>query len=602
MVVTILVAALLAMTPGNLSPSSGPVELGGGGPDQFGYRYLDSDTTCPGAPVFNWVSIKGIGTEITTLGDDNVAGPFPLGFTFPYYWYGVTQCHVGSNGYIAFHDNAMNASPFQHIPSPARSNNTLACLMSDIDCSNAGSPNGSVWYWTNAAADTFIVEYDSIAFWSTGGNNTFQIIVSKPDSSITYQYKEQTGSPFNGWAPDNNQTGIENVSGAIGLSYLSGTIPPANMYAPNLAVRFYPPESTSLQVHDAGIQHSMNEWSGGMFAPNNRPIPLWAIARNYGNQAEAAFKVYMKVTRVNGTVLFTDSAMTPALNPGDVDSINFLSYTPTAVGTYFIKTYTRLTGDMFAGNDSAKIELRVVTLPAELKYVDSAYSAMYWNGPGGFGNRFIPPVLPCSVSALKVWAQSAAGVTIHIAIYDDDGPGGGIGTEIDGGDLAITTGWHTLTLSRPAVISSGVFYVGATSQTSSDPSFGMDSVPPLSYQGWEYTGVWAPGRDAAMRDVCISCVATGTVGVEELTPAPVPMPVRIDVNPNPFGATAVLRVLNPRGTEKSIEVYDATGSGVRTVALERGQAVFDGRLLADGVYFARIAGREAPVAKLIVSH
>ena len=50
-----------------------PTPWGGGGPDSFGYRYLDSDTICPGAPTFNWVSIKGIGTRITTLGDDNDA-------------------------------------------------------------------------------------------------------------------------------------------------------------------------------------------------------------------------------------------------------------------------------------------------------------------------------------------------------------------------------------------------------------------------------------------------------------------------------------------------------------------------------------------------
>ena len=60
---------------------------GGGGPDSFGYRYLDSDTTCPGSPVFNWVEIKSIGTRVTGLGDDNYAGPFGIGFEFPYYGY-----------------------------------------------------------------------------------------------------------------------------------------------------------------------------------------------------------------------------------------------------------------------------------------------------------------------------------------------------------------------------------------------------------------------------------------------------------------------------------------------------------------------------------
>jgi len=80
------------------------------------------------------------------------------------------------------------------------------------------------------------------------------------------------------------------------------------------------------------------------------------------------------------------------------------------------------------------------------------------------------------------------------------------------------------------------------------------------------------------------------------------LPARIDVNPNPFGRTAAIRLLNATGLEKSVDVYDATGSIVRTLELSRGQATLDGRLLADGIYFARVAGTEAPVAKVIVTH
>jgi hypothetical protein len=137
----------------------------------------------------------------------------------------------------------------------------------------------------------------------------------------------------------------------------------------------------------------------------------------------------------------------------------------------------------------------------------------------------------------------------------------------------------------------------------SEPTFGMDSVPPLSAQGWEYTGVWSPSRDANLRDVCANATISGAVGIFEwLQPTPAPVPARIDVNPNPFGSLTTLRLLNPTGVEKEIELYDATGSVVRTLALSRDRAILDGRLLADGIYFARVAGAEAPVAKVIVTH
>jgi hypothetical protein len=90
--------------------------------------------------------------------------------------------------------------------------------------------------------------------------------------------------------------------------------------------------------------------------------------------------------------------------------------------------------------------------------------------------------------------------------------------------------------------------------------------------------------------------------MEELEPVAPPVPARIDVNPNPFGTQTTIRLLAPRGTETAIEVYDATGSIVRTLTLERGGAVLDGRMLADGIYFARVVGDESPVAKVIVAH
>jgi hypothetical protein len=252
-ITVVLLAASCALSAVSGRPLVEPVMLpGGGGPDSFGYRYLDSDTVCPGAPTFNWVSIKGVGTRITTLADDNDAGPFQLGFEFPYYWYRVTSCYVGSNGLMAFHEHALQAFPGDTIPDPWPPNNFLAPLMCDLDCSAGGSPHGSVWYWTSADADSFIVEYDSIRFWSTGGNNTFQIILSKPDSTITFQYKEQSGAPFGGWV--SNQTGIENVTGTIGLNYLSGMYPPQNMYHDSLAVLFIPPESSAMHIHETGAR------------------------------------------------------------------------------------------------------------------------------------------------------------------------------------------------------------------------------------------------------------------------------------------------------------------------------------------------------------
>jgi len=192
---------------------------------------------------------------------------------------------------------------------------------------------------------------------------------------------------------------------------------------------------------------------------------------------------------------------------------------------------------------------------------------------------------------------------VLLAIYDDDGPGEGPGTILFGDTVTatLTAGWDSVALPTPVVITDGAFFVGGIGDST---SFGVDNTLPVSYQEWECVGdVWSPGRFASLHDASVDATVSGPVGIFEwLQPTPAPVPARIDVNPNPFGSKTTIRLLNPTGLEKGLEVYDATGSIVRTLELSRGRATLDGRLLADGIYFARVAGTEAPVAKVIVTH
>ena len=54
-----------------------------GGPDNFGYRWVDSDE--PGTDLeFDWIEINQIGQSLT-LRDDEVEGPINMGFNFDFY-------------------------------------------------------------------------------------------------------------------------------------------------------------------------------------------------------------------------------------------------------------------------------------------------------------------------------------------------------------------------------------------------------------------------------------------------------------------------------------------------------------------------------------
>jgi hypothetical protein len=41
-------------------------------------------------------------TSVTSLGDDNSAGPYNIGFSFNFYTTAYTQFYIGSNGLISF--------------------------------------------------------------------------------------------------------------------------------------------------------------------------------------------------------------------------------------------------------------------------------------------------------------------------------------------------------------------------------------------------------------------------------------------------------------------------------------------------------------------
>ena len=73
-----------------------------GGPDTYGYIWRDSND--PNGPAYSWVDVPTLAgaTMVTGLADDNIRGPYAVGFPFHFYWYDVTTFRIGSNGYLAF--------------------------------------------------------------------------------------------------------------------------------------------------------------------------------------------------------------------------------------------------------------------------------------------------------------------------------------------------------------------------------------------------------------------------------------------------------------------------------------------------------------------
>ena len=405
-----------------------------GGPDTYGYTWKTNLAT--GGPAYNWIEITNLPgvQQISGLADDNNVGPFAIGFPFHYYWYDVTQFWIGSNGYLGFTNGQLSAN-FPTIPSTANPQNFLATMASDLLFT---STNGAeCWKYTNPANDTLIVSWKTVPFWDATnapgvGSNTFQVILSAIDSSITFQYQLQSGTP----TQVTSVVGIENNSGNIGLQYMANAYPTTGT-----AIKFYYPANTTYAVSDASTMFNGNSENAGIFlSKNGASYPMVTEVKNTGNQNLNAFNVFSRVVNTANAIQVQDNLTTNTLTPGQTQQITMTQqFNPVNPGIFRFITNTQLTGDATPSNDQKIQEVNVVdttTASIRLSYdngVEAGAGGWSWNGgDGGVGSYFVPPFHPCRVTDVMAYIvddPSASGYSM--LVFDDSGPNGTPGNLID---------------------------------------------------------------------------------------------------------------------------------------------------------------------------
>lgn len=585
-----------------------------GGPDTYGYIWRDSND--PSGPTYNWIDIlplPGV-SEVRFLSDDNVQGSFPIGFPFHFYWYDVTQFWVGSNGYIGF-TNGQISHPFPMIPNTANPQNYLAIMESDLifDPGN----NAKCWRWTSPDNDTLVVSYIDVPFWDVNspgwvGNNTFQVILSAVDSSITYQYKDQTGSPTN--LTSFMSIGIENNSGNIGLQQSYGVFPTMNY-----AIKFYYPSTTTYAVSDASTSYNNNDETGGVFlSKNGQQFTMVSEVKNTGNQNLASFNVFQRVVNGGGTIQAQNNTMSNALTPGQTQVITGTNmFNPTAAGTFRFVTNTQLTGDATPSNDQKTQEVVVVDTTMSsirLAYdngVEAGLGGLTWQGgAGGAGIYFVPPFYPCNLTQVHAYIVADPNfVGCSFKIYDDNGLAGSAGTLLDSTFLSpsaiIATSYNTVTLASPVNITSGGVYV-AWVMEGDGIALGQNQLQPISNRTFEILGnTWAQYRYRETEDLMInvSIEKISTIGIQEAAmeseignfyPVPTNYVAALDYNFN----TAVDKL--------SYEIYDVQGKMVAkkqfNQSFTNGKLVVNTESLSNGIYSCRIiVGDNAVMRKFVVT-
>ncbi len=192
---------------------------GRGGPDRFGYIWRDSDEG--DGPRYNWIDIRNVGTQLQLVNNE-IVGPFALGFSFPFYENNFDSVRVCSNGFLSFTSSSA-ASMNGTIPSTSIPNNAIYGFWDDL---NPQASGGEVHYYN--ANGKFIVQFTNVARSINQGHRvTFQMIIEQ-NGNVIVQYNTMIGSL------NSATVGIENANGTTALQVVNN----ANYVHNNLAVLF----------------------------------------------------------------------------------------------------------------------------------------------------------------------------------------------------------------------------------------------------------------------------------------------------------------------------------------------------------------------------
>ncbi|MGC8873981.1 MAG: M28 family peptidase [Chloroflexia bacterium] len=185
------------------------------GPDGFGYTGEEVE--------LKWIELRGNGTPVPGLTDDSYAGPFPIGFPFPFYGVNRNSFYVSSNGFLTFDFGSSDYTNDCPLPNGNSPNNLVALMWDDLYPNYA---SGGVYYRTFASCPVgsgkcLVVEYDNWAHCCTPTNiaGTFEVVLFE-NGSVLVQVLDGGSEEGAG-----STTGIEgnNVAADHGLTYACDT-------------------------------------------------------------------------------------------------------------------------------------------------------------------------------------------------------------------------------------------------------------------------------------------------------------------------------------------------------------------------------------------
>lgn len=534
---------------------------GAGGPDEFGYVWIDSDEQ--GGPAYQWTDISGTGTLITGFTDDNVLGPYNIGFSFPFYENTYSQVYVSSNGYLVF-GNTGSAYTNQNIPNSSSPNNLLAWFWNDL------TGGGSVRYQN--MGDRWIIQFNNYPDLSGTGTITAQVHLF-PNGHIRIYYNNITS----GMNITSSTVGIENSDGTIATNINYNSAYVHNGLA--IAIDFpIPTFITAVNPAQGQVPAGESVEVIATFTSNNLDFPVGThTAELELNTNDLAAEVVMiPATMVVYEPGMLTGTVTSAVDGSPIFGAMVIAGPYTAMtnedGTYqiildaglynltFSKTgYTSVsvTGVVITETQTTVVdaELEELFYPPTLVHavVNAAdsqcdvtwgvphpdYEILYddgsaenytaWALPGNMNAvKFTPAGYPATVYGGKIYVGDGSfpnnntgflGTTFGAMVFDDDGANGLPGTVLDSIEVTVNNyGWIEFN-GLNATIEDGNFYLvmvqGGTSPNVA--GVGVDQQNPIVYRSYSRNVVAGQGWGLSpFQDLMIRAFVSGPASDDDM--------------------------------------------------------------------------------------
>jgi hypothetical protein len=251
--------------------------FGFGGPDAFGYEWIDSNE--PNGPQYVWEDIVSTGTEVTNwiptgtfnAKDEGYAGPFSLGFNFKFYGIEKTQVYVAANGFLHFAPLTANTITNASIPNSAHPNDYISPFWDDLD----GSTQGTVHYKQDGSR--FIIQFTNWRKYATTSSLTFQVVLHS-SGKILYYYNNMVGTLTSATVGIENQTGTIGLQIAYNSTYVQNNLAvkiaaePDWLGATPLSGRLYNGNSVDIELTFRSEDFPHGDYSMDFIVSSNDPL------------------------------------------------------------------------------------------------------------------------------------------------------------------------------------------------------------------------------------------------------------------------------------------------------------------------------------------